>query len=158
MIPAVAEVHEFATDELRHAMREGYAAIISFVTSEPFKNLCYEFGGLTDLERDAYVRNVILDRDELLKRGVAVPEGILLQRSSFGDRRPTLFCVKKYLPKRFHGAWENVNLTFDAQYPDDAVSRDAEVSWRKPVRPDIQSLLLAAGLPLECIPEKFQVT
>jgi hypothetical protein len=153
----MSEQQGFTTAELRQAMKDGYAAIIAFVTSEVFAKVSAELDSLSDIQRDNFVRNVILNRGALERRGVNVPEGILLQRSSFGDRRPTLFCIKKYLPERFHGAWENVNLTFDMEFPDYAVARDPETSWRTPISPDIQSLLLAAGLSLEQIPDRFQV-
>ena len=38
---------------------------------------------------------------ERAARGFTVPEGILIQASAFGDRRPTLFAVKKFLLKKF---------------------------------------------------------
>jgi len=103
------------------------------------------------------VQEVLLDAALLRERGVHVPEGILIQRSAFGDRRPTLFCVKKYLPKKFHSAWENVNLTFDAA-DDNSVTRDPAECWRHPIRPDIQAALLAAGLALEDLPPSLQVS
>jgi hypothetical protein len=127
-------------------MRRDYDVLIGLVVSEPFRRLCHELNGLPDAEREAYVRNVFLCREELAKRGVEVPEGVLIQRSSFGDRRPTLFCVKKYLPTKFHSAWENVNLTFDASYSDEEVSRDPSICWRNPLRPDYQAELMAQGV------------
>ncbi|GAA5024170.1 hypothetical protein GCM10025734_82300 [Kitasatospora paranensis] len=43
--------------------------------------------------------------------GVFVPAGLTIQRSTFRDDRPTLFCIVKHLP---HGLlWEKVTVTFD---------------------------------------------
>jgi hypothetical protein len=148
---------DFTTAELIAAMRAGYDSLIEFVTSAPFRRVYGELRSLDEVQREVYVRTVMLNREQLRNRGVVVPEGILIQRSAFGDRRPTLFCVKTYLPRRFHSAWENVNLTFDRDYSDSAVSRAPEDCWRRPVRPDIQALLLAAGLSPEEIPSTFQV-
>jgi hypothetical protein len=144
-----ASAETFTREELIGVMRQGYDDLIDFALTEPFKRVCRELNSLPDDERYNFVKCVLLSPSEIKRRGVEVPEGILIQRSSFGDRRPTLFCIKKYLPKRFHRAWENVNLTFDAVYADEDVSRDPEVCWRNPIEPEIQSKLLAEGKPLE---------
>ncbi len=55
------------------------------------------------------MRNVVINKDELVARGISVPEGMTVQRSAFADGRPTLFCVTKYLPDRMR----KVTITFD---------------------------------------------
>jgi hypothetical protein len=130
-MPAGGEA--FTRDELKEVMRRGYDDLIDLAISEPFKSICRELHNLPDYERYDFVKSVLLSPEEIRRRGVQVPEGVLIQRSAFGDRRPTLFCIKKYLPTRFHSAWENVNLTFDAVFADDdeaGTPRSAgEIPW-----------------------------
>lgn len=147
----------FDNGELKRAMRDAYAVLVQFVTGPEFTSLLAEMRDLSDIRREQFIRHILLNRAALEARGLVVPSDIIIQRSAFGDRRPTLFCVKKYLPKEFHTVWENVNLTFDAIYDDEFVSRDAESSWRAPIRPDIQSLFLAVGIPLESLPSALGV-
>ena len=99
--------------ELAQAMRTTYDELIDFVTTPAFKGVMEEFGKLHPEARPAFVMSVLLNKEELARRGVDIPEGLLIQRSAFGDRRPTLFCVKKFLPKKHMDVWQNVNLTFD---------------------------------------------
>jgi len=108
-----------------------------------------EFGELGPSRRPLFVVDVLLNDDELARRGVRVPEGVLIQRSAFGDRRPTLFAVKKFLPSNFRDVWENVNLTFDNKFADESVSRSPEVSWREPLPVGEQARIMATGGDLE---------
>ena len=135
--------------ELQAVMRQHYDRIIDFVTSEPFKALMVEMSALSHLDRPAFVAEVLLDRDELARRGVVVPDGILIQRSAFGDRRPTLFAVKHFLPEAFSNVWQNVNITFDNAFVDATVPRTRDVCWRPPLSPDLQAREMAAGHDLE---------
>lgn len=82
----------------------------------------------------------------LANRGVNIHDGILIQKSSFGDRRPTIFVVKIFLPKDFNFAWENLNLTFDQEHQDSEIGKSAEASWRKPLPFEVQSALSALKL------------
>jgi hypothetical protein len=61
--------------------------------------------------------------------------------------------VKKFLPVKFHAAWENVNLTFDNEYNDKDVSRDPAVAWRKPLPVSLQNALIAEHIDLESAPD-----
>lgn len=135
--------------ELQAAMRTHYDKIIDFVTSEPFKALMEEMSRLSHLERPQFVHDVLLDKAELKRRRVVVPDGILIQRSAFGDRRPTLFAVKHFLPERYSDVWQNVNITFDNLYLDGEIARDRETCWRPPLPPDVQAQAMADGLELE---------
>jgi hypothetical protein len=139
----------YARDELVQAMRATYDEIIDFVTTPEFKAIMEELGSLQGRDRPAFVASVLVNKEELARRGVTIPEGILIQRSAFGDRRPTLFCVKKYLPDRFHDVWQNVNITFDNEFADASVSRAPEVAWRHPLPVPLQSEIMAAGGNLE---------
>jgi hypothetical protein len=120
-------------------MRATYDDLIDFVATPKFRALMDEFGRLPSHERPAFVLSVLLNKDELARRGVHTPEGILIQRSAFGDRRPTLFCVKKYLPQKYSDVWQNVNITIDNQFADESVSRAPEIAWRQPLPVDVQA-------------------
>lgn len=139
---------DFTPEELSTAMREGYEKLISFVTTPQFKALHQEMKSLPPEKRPSFVANVVLQPAELAKRDIFIPEGILVQTSAFGDRRPTLFAVKVFLPLRFHKAWENVNLTFDNEYEDASVSRNPEKTWRIPL-PVTLHQMISQGADLE---------
>src|SRR5262245_31371792 len=142
---------DFDRDELSAVMRTAWDELIAFVTAREFQAVYKELASLPAHRRPAFVARVLLNRDELRSRGVEVPDGILIQTSAFGDRRPTLFVVKKYLPSRFHTAWENVNLTFDNFYSDDEVPRSPELAWRRPLPVALQNAALAAGIDLQTL-------
>lgn len=135
--------------ELAGVMRRTYDELIEFVSTLEFSELMLEMGALSTAERVAFVSAVILKPQELAIRGVVAPEGVLIQRSAFGDRRPTLFVVKKFLPEKYKNVWQNVNLTFDNEYVDSSISRDAAVSWREPLAPDVQAKAMYEGRELE---------
>jgi len=139
----------YSQAELQAVMRVHYDKIIDFITSTPFKTLMLEMSALSHLERPQFVHDVLLDKEALKQRGVVVPEGILIQRSAFGDRRPTLFAVKHFLPEKYTNVWQNVNITFDNFYLDDQVARDREVCWRAPLPPEVQAQAMADGIELE---------
>ncbi|WP_411958314.1 hypothetical protein [Paracoccus homiensis] len=130
-------------------MREHYDKIIDFITTDSFKQLMLEMSTLSAIERPKFVAEVLINSDELKSRGVIVPDGILIQRSAFGDRRPTLFAVKHFLPDEYADVWQNVNITFDNEYVDSQVARDRETCWRKPLKPSEQASLMAEGQSLE---------
>jgi len=142
---------DFSREELSAAMRQNYDRIIAFVTTTEFKALHRELRALPPTKRPDFVRRVILQPTELAKRGISVPDDILIQISAFGDRRPTLFAVKIFLPEKFHCAWENTNLTFDNEYEDEQVSRDPEMAWRAPLAVELQNSLISRGADLDNI-------
>lgn len=143
----------YGKSELAAAMRQTYDELIAFVTQPAFQAVYKELRELPVTNRPAFVNTVLLRPGELEKRGVRVPAEILIQTSAFGDRRPTLFAVKKFLPTKFHDAWENVNLTFDNEYEDEDVSRDTAIAWRKPLPVGLQSALIASDIELESAPD-----
>jgi hypothetical protein len=139
----------YSQPDLKAVMREYYDKIIDFVTTDAFKELMLEMSALSPYERPKFVADVLINKDELKSRGVLVPDGILIQRSAFGDRRPTLFAVKHFLPDGYSDVWQNVNITFDNEYLDSNVSRDRETCWREPINPADQACLMAQGQALE---------
>jgi hypothetical protein len=143
---------DFDREELSAAMRQGYANLIAFVTTPEFNAVHDEMRSLPQNERPRFVRTVLLEPTELARRGVVIPEDIMIQASSFGDRRPTLFAVKTWLPEKFHQAWENVNITFDNEYDDQKVHRNPEKAWRHPLPVALQEDLLSRGVDLETVP------
>lgn len=143
---------DFDRDELSCAMREGYDDLIEFITRPAFKTIYAELMALPVKDRPAFVSSVILNSGELAARGITVPDGILIQASAFGDRRPTLFAVKKFLPKKFHKAWENVNWTFSNDFNLEDIRKDAANSWRPPLPVSLQNALMSSERDLESVP------
>jgi hypothetical protein len=130
--------------DIYRSMRQAYDELIDFVTTKEFENIVDELYALPPTNRPQFVNDVILNETELKKRGIVPPAGILLQRSSFGDRRPTLFVVKKYIPELHQTHWQNVNITFDNPFDEADVPRD-ERAWRPPLPFEVQQALVAAG-------------
>lgn len=97
-------------DVVRTEVRAGLLEIRDFITTDDFVFLLQELYDLTPEDRDEFVRSVILDEDELRKRRVVPPEGIKLQRSQFGDQRPTIFAVTKLMSDGVR----KVTYTFDS--------------------------------------------
>jgi hypothetical protein len=142
-----AKVWEVVVDSenLYQVMRRTYDELLDVVAREEFQALLHELYSLHPTERPSFVLSEILPVEKREKRGVILPEGILVQRSSFGDGRPTLFCIKKYLPEDCREFWENVNITFDNKFEEGDVPRD-ESAWRKPIPISVNALILAAGM------------
>lgn len=90
-------------------IRAGIQTITEFISSEPFVRVMQEFRKVPRELRDHFIRSVLINRSELAKRGVQVPEDLTVQRSEFEDGRPTLFCVVKHLPDHKR----KVTITFD---------------------------------------------
>ncbi|RST13001.1 hypothetical protein E2C00_16670 [Streptomyces sp. WAC05374] len=147
---------DFGREELSAVMRRTYDELIEFVTTPEFQAVHDELMELQESERPEFVQRVLLDPEELRSRGVMVPSGILIQMSAFGDRRPTLYAVKKFLPEKYHRAWENVNLTFNNSYDESAIPSDAEASWRAPLPVALQNELIAQKVDLRVVPSEFE--
>jgi hypothetical protein len=143
---------DFGRAELARVMRETYDDIIAFVTTPAFSNFYEEMMSLNPTQRPGFISRVLFRPDELRRRGIVVPEGILIQTSAFGDRRPTLFAVKKMMPVKYQSVWENMNLTFNNEFKDEDVSRSIENAWRAPLPVAVQNQLLAGGKDLESLP------
>jgi len=148
----------YTRDELQSIMRDTYNELIEFVSTREFGALMLEIGSLKPNDRPKYVFDVLLNDAVLAERGVVRPEGVLIQRSAFGDRRPTIFVVKKFLPEKYATVWQNMNITFDNAFIDATVSRTPEVSWRRPLPIDYQAQKIAEGQDLEGIEKGLKVT
>jgi hypothetical protein len=97
--------------DLARWMSDGFQAIREYAASEPFARMYREMAELSAEGKATFVCSVLLDPEELARRGLTPPSGMRIQRSEFGDRRPTLFCVSQALPE---GAlWKRVTITFD---------------------------------------------
>jgi hypothetical protein len=92
-------------------IESAFAEVASFVSTPEMQNVMREISSLPQEKRAQYVLDVLLNAEELKKRGVDVPEGLTVQRSAFRDNRPTLFCVTKYLPPGLD--WKKVTVTID---------------------------------------------
>jgi len=93
--------------EFKEEMIEGYRMLLSFLSTEPFANLLSELKGMSEPEQIAFVNEVILNQRELDRRGVEVPEGIIIQTSEFEALGPDLFVVRTFVRSGL-----NVNITF----------------------------------------------
>ena len=137
------EVPNEIVQRIKSEMLLGYEQLLDFASSSSFQRLLAELYDRPAEERPTFVIDVILDEDERRKRDVHVPHDILVLRSAFGDRRPTLFCLKKYLPVELHGYWQNVNITFDNPSEEELTSE--QLAWRKPLPAGVQAAVIAAG-------------
>ncbi|MFC6593431.1 hypothetical protein [Kitasatospora paranensis] len=97
--------------EVERAVRAAMQDVARFANSPEFRSVLSEMWAVAPERRAGFVVDVLLDPEELAARGVFVPAGLTIQRSTFRDDRPTLFCIVKHLP---HGLlWEKVTVTFD---------------------------------------------
>jgi len=99
-------------DSLANEMERSIGAIGQFVKRREFKQLLAELRAVPPSGRAEFVEEVLLDANELARRGICVPDGMVIQRSYFADNRPTLFCVTKRLPDP-NSKWK-VTITFDS--------------------------------------------
>lgn len=108
--------------DLTRWMADGLRAIARYTSSEPFRRMYDAMGGMSFEAKTRFVRTVLLNPDELERRGLTPPPGVRIQRSEFGDRRPTVFCVTQALPE---GAqWKRMTITFD--HGDSFASQESE--------------------------------
>lgn len=146
----------FTPEEIYSAARKAYDEIIDFVTTPEFVAVFNEIQALPEQDRPKAVWNTLCDQNELKKRNIHPPDGILIQRSTFGDRRPTLFCVKKYLPEKFHTVIQNVNITIDNPH-NESIPSDGQ-AFREPLPIELQSLAMHNGEGLQSIPDYIGVS
>lgn len=104
-----SRVPELTREAIRVEARAGLEAIRDFITRDEFIRVLGELYDHAPEDRDAFVRTVLLDPTALRRRGIEVPDGIKLQRSQFGDHRPTIFCVTKLMSDGVR----KVTYTFD---------------------------------------------
>lgn len=142
---------DFDEQELRTAMRQTYDDIIDFVRTPEFRQFYDEMMRLRPSDRVEFVGRILFDSAELDRRGISIPEGLQIQLSAFGDRRPTLFAIKKLMPEKYQLVWENMNITINNEFDDNAVSRSIENAWRPPLLVAVQNRAIASGDDLEGI-------
>jgi hypothetical protein len=138
--------HETPADiiqKIKLEMFAGYKRLFEVTESTPFRHLVAELYDKPLAERPEFVSSIILDELERQKRAVFIPDDILVLRSAFGDRRPTLFCLKKYLPVELHRYWQNVNVTFDNPSQEEVSER---LAWRKPLNAGVQAAVIMQGI------------
>lgn len=99
--------------EVGTIVRDSLLEIIQFVGQPAFVGLMEELYGAPPGARAGFVSKVLLREEERRARGLTVPPGLTIQRSTFGDGRPTLFCVSKRLPDGLPHGWYKVTVTFD---------------------------------------------
>jgi hypothetical protein len=97
--------------DLNHAIEAAMEEIIDFASAKEFQAVLSEMFSLPPHLRYEFVELVWLDKTLLRMRGLKIPEGLVIQRSEFADKRPTLFCVSKVLPPGL--GWHKVTITFD---------------------------------------------
>ena len=104
------------TGAIRGVIRESVQKIGQFVCRPEFQALVDELFSLDKKARPNFVLNVILNEEERRKRGIVVPTGMIIQRSTFADNRPTLFCITQRVP--LARPWDKVTITFDNPLPE----------------------------------------
>ena len=140
---------------LHDESKQGYDEIIQFVTTPEFNSVYKELMALALNDRPEFVVNVLLNDIELQNRGINRPQDLFIMRTAFGDKRSTLFCVKKWLSRDLNAVWENVNIIFDANSKAE-VSNEADV-FRSPVPVAIQHEYLSGRLKKDEIDEVVNV-
>lgn len=111
-------------------VRSHTTEIAEFVFTEEFRSLVSELYSKPTSERYEFVREVVINPDQLAKRGISVPEGMTVQRSVFADGRPTLFCVSKHLSD----GKRKVTITFDNLTDDQTMESSP---WAKYLVPEL---------------------
>lgn len=98
-------------DFVRQTIYDGILEIGKFVMTEPFNQALMDLMATTPTDRPAFVLNNFLNPTEREKRGIHVPANMTIQRSTFYDGRPTLFCVSMLTVLAY--PWRKVTITFD---------------------------------------------
>lgn len=93
------------------ALQDAFGELSDYAFSEPFASVLAEFWSTPEAQRPGFVLRVLLNPDELKKRGVTLPNDLKIQRTAFRDHRPTQFAIVKHLPPGY--IWKKVTLTFD---------------------------------------------
>src|SRR5262245_29868467 len=91
-------IYQMQPHKLTDAVSSSIAELQSFAETQSFQNTLHEMWELPARLRHEFVELVWLNPAQLAYRGVETPRSIIIQRSEFGDKRPTLFCISKELP------------------------------------------------------------
>jgi len=82
----------------------------NFASNSNFQKLLKELYTLPASKQSQFVKEQILNKTSLTKRGIVLPKDILIMRSAFADNRPTLICLVKYKADGI----SNLTITFDS--------------------------------------------
>lgn len=96
---------------VRRTVHRAVLAIADFVLSAPFHRLLLELYALPEEERPGFVLDAVLNGEERRRRGIVLPAEMAIQRSTFYDGRPTLFCISKKESLAY--PWRKITITFD---------------------------------------------
>ncbi|GAA6136570.1 hypothetical protein NBRC116583_03170 [Arenicella sp. 4NH20-0111] len=99
------------TDVIRNTVYGAVIKIADFVLDSAFNCVIGELYSLPEDDRPQFVLDVLLNSAELSERGVVVPERMSIQRSTFYDGRPTLFCIAQ--KENLAYPWRKITITFD---------------------------------------------
>ena len=96
---------------VRDTMHIGFEQLIEYVMTPQFQAALADMIALPEEERPAFVLDTFLDSGERARRGIEPPPSMRIQRSTFRDGRPTLFCICILMPLAY--PWRKLTVTFD---------------------------------------------
>lgn len=96
---------------VRATMYVGFEQLIDYVMTPAFQAALGEMIRVGDEDGPAFVLRTFLDPEERARRGIEPPSSMRLQRSTFRDGRPTLFCICILMPLAY--PWRKLTFTFD---------------------------------------------
>ncbi len=96
---------------IRATVEIGFDQLIDYVMTPAFQTALGDMVKVGDAERPAFVLDTFLDPAERARRGIEPPPSMRLQRSTFRDGRPTLFCICILMPLAY--PWRKLTFTFD---------------------------------------------
>lgn len=116
--PIPGQPEEMAAPEtIAKHLKDGLYNIAEFVSEVPFRNLLNELAEVSPEDRPDFILDVVMNNRELAKRDITVPDNMTIQRSTFHDGRPTLFCVSAITALGY--PWRKVTFTFDNEILED---------------------------------------
>lgn len=110
-VPGAKPVAPEPPDVIARHLTEAIGDIADFVTTAPFCALLDEMAELAPERRPGFVLDVVLDAQQRSARHISLPSNMVIQRSTFHDGRPTLFCVSATTSLVY--PWQKVTVTFD---------------------------------------------
>lgn len=84
---------------IQNAIQLGFEQIFHFIETREFQSLLDEIRKTSKEDRKVLIRQILIDKNELKKRNIKLPEDLIMQRSKFSDNSLTLFCITKYISK-----------------------------------------------------------
>lgn len=103
---------------IRQTIYRAVLDIADLVLGSQFSQAITEMYDLPLESRPQFVMDVFLNSEELNRRGIVIPETMNIQRSTFYDGRPTLFCISKR--EQLSYPWRKITITFDSETEEDA--------------------------------------